>query len=372
VSDVVVQSAVFSDAGRRPNNDDCVLVEPEHGIYVVCDGAGGKMGGRRAAELICETVRQRGAEISASRASGVDAAQKLVQTVLFEAHNQIIEQQRANPTHSSMTSTVAMAVIDGRQAMVSHVGDSRVNLYRPPDLWQITRDHNLENYLKDNPHLKPKLKRPGKTLLQALGLDTSHLTIDQSDFELQTDDVLLISSDGLTDAVPAWAIREVLEGGHDRVEGVVEALGRAAIRHGSMDNISAIVLHVDDRPRMDAPRTAVFDLSAVSAASGPILGWLTFLEGDLQGDVIQLESTIVIGADPHCRIHLDDGYVSSRHVEVFRDEKRGFVLRDLNSTNGTHVNNAKVDRGAEVNLVDGDIIKIGTTEVVFKCYRIQA
>jgi pSer/pThr/pTyr-binding forkhead associated (FHA) protein len=64
--------------------------------------------------------------------------------------------------------------------------------------------------------------------------------------------------------------------------------------------------------------------------------------------------------------------VSSRHVEVFRDEKRGFVLRDLNSTNGTHVNNAKVDRGAEVNLVDGDIIKIGTTEVVFKCYRIQA
>ncbi|MBW2733523.1 MAG: FHA domain-containing protein, partial [Deltaproteobacteria bacterium] len=367
------ESAIFcgsiSEAGRRPNNDDDALVNPDDGIFVVCDGAGGKMGGRTAAELICRTVSERSAQIVAQIPAGVVATQQAVHQVLMAAHHRIIEQQTVNPALSGMTSTVAMVVNIGPKALVTHVGDSRVYLYRSPELWQMTHDHNLENYLEDNPQHRPKVKRPGKTLLQALGLKTDRLNIEQSEFDLEVGDILLLCSDGVTDSVPGWTLRDILEGVRSSTpQEVAAAVGRASLRHGTMDNYTAVVLHLSNQPHeMDGPKTAIFDLGALSQGAyhmDVVLGWLAFVDGPQRGNVIQLEGTTVIGANVRCPVHLDDGYVSSRHAEIFRVE-HGFKLRDLGSTNGTHLNNTKVYAEREVALIDGDIVKIGTTEMVF-------
>ena len=375
MSDSAIVCGSYCDAGRRPNNDDSVFMAPEQGVFVVCDGAGGKMGGRRAAELICQTVGEMIGQITSQVSGGLAATNEAISSVLMQAHQRIIDDQSVNPAFSGMTSTVAMVVSIGPKVLVTHVGDSRVYLYRTPDLWQMTRDHNLENYLEDNPQYRPKVKRPGKTLLQALGLKTSRLNIEQSHFDLQAGDLVMLCSDGLTDAVPAWALREILEGARESsVDSVVQSLGRAALRHGSMDNISALVLYVNPRPHdSDEPKTAIFDIEQIAQAAGPKMafGWLAFVDGGRRGDVVTLEAMTVVGADQRCAIHLDDGYVSARHAEVFRIEQ-GYVLRDLRSTNGTHINNTKVTSGAEVRLVDGDIVKIGTTEMIFKTHLLDA
>ena len=65
------------------------------------------------------------------------------------------------------------------------------------------------------------------------------------------------------------------------------------------------------------------------------------------------------GADVH--IVLDADSVSRRHARI-RLSESGFVLDDLGSTNGSYVNDRRVERAL---LKDGDIIRIGVTILKF-------
>lgn len=76
------------------------------------------------------------------------------------------------------------------------------------------------------------------------------------------------------------------------------------------------------------------------------------------------DSEIKIGRDPsYCDIILDyDEEVSGRHAKIFRENNRYF-LEDLNSTNGSYINNIKI-RGKK-ELDDSAKIKIGKVEFTF-------
>jgi hypothetical protein len=69
----------------------------------------------------------------------------------------------------------------------------------------------------------------------------------------------------------------------------------------------------------------------------------------------------VLGRSKHCDLQVPDLNVSRRHAEV-RREGSAFVLADLGSTNGTFLNGRRVERAP---LEDGDVITLGSTEVVF-------
>lgn len=363
-------SAGQTETGRRPANDDCILLDGEHGVYAVFDGASARVGGRTAAELACEAVRQTVAELTARRGGQLGAlGEQACETAFQAAHRAILAAQAQDPNLSGMTTTVALVLHCGRELIVSHVGDSRVYLYRAPELRLLTRDHSLENYLKDHPQVRPKVQRPGKTLVRALGLQTQELGASHLRVTLGLDDVLLLCSDGLTDSVPQWTMREMLAGAQ-LIEPAEVATGmvRAALSHGSMDNVSVVLLKATDRP-VDSPRTVQYEVGALAAASRQpvVLGWLTFLEGARRGEVLALEASTVIGAQPDCRIVLTEDYASGRHAELLRAE-HGFVLRDMGSTNGTFVNNVRTERA---NLIDGDTIRIGRTAMVFKSQRLE-
>jgi len=69
-----------------------------------------------------------------------------------------------------------------------------------------------------------------------------------------------------------------------------------------------------------------------------------------------------LGRDPALDICLDDGKASRVHVEI-TCENGQWVLKDLNSKNGTYVNGQQVTR---VLLNDGDEIQIGETRMAFR------
>lgn len=73
------------------------------------------------------------------------------------------------------------------------------------------------------------------------------------------------------------------------------------------------------------------------------------------GEVVIGGNAIVIGRSKDCDVPLADGNVSRRHAELGRSEE-GFVLRDLDSTNGTMVNGRRI-RSATIGA--GDEITIG-------------
>jgi transcriptional regulator with GAF, ATPase, and Fis domain len=85
------------------------------------------------------------------------------------------------------------------------------------------------------------------------------------------------------------------------------------------------------------------------------------LERVLDGDALR------IGKGPDADLVLRDPAVSRDHCEIVRDE-RGFLLRDLGSTNGTRLDGAEVREGY---LHAGSVITIGRVELQVRTYDEQ-
>ena len=91
------------------------------------------------------------------------------------------------------------------------------------------------------------------------------------------------------------------------------------------------------------------------------VAWLVLRTGSRAGSEWQLGADNHIGRDPTCDIVVADSTVSGKHARI-KKEGRVYVIYDLGSTNGTYVNNVRVQR--EV-LHHSDIIRVGATEFAF-------
>jgi hypothetical protein len=86
---------------------------------------------------------------------------------------------------------------------------------------------------------------------------------------------------------------------------------------------------------------------------------------DGSGRTYQLrEGANVIGRGQDAQFRLPDTGVSRRHLEI-RWDGQVALLADLNSTNGTTVNNAPVQ---EWQLADGDVIRLGHSEIIVRVH----
>jgi hypothetical protein len=110
-------------------------------------------------------------------------------------------------------------------------------------------------------------------------------------------------------------------------------------------------------------KTQAFMVDAAGTGTGmQMLGWLVPVKGPLRGELYTLAPHSVIGTEPTCTVVLADPYMSSRHAEI-RAESGVWILVDLGSTNGTFVNNNRVDKHE---LVDNDFVTFGQSLVKFK------
>ena len=101
--------------------------------------------------------------------------------------------------------------------------------------------------------------------------------------------------------------------------------------------------------------------SVAAPAAGPV-PWLMFVNGPRAGERLPLRHGFMIGKAPGCDLLLEDGYTSSHHAQIGMDGRGGWRLYDRGSTNGTHVNGARV---TEVALEHGTTVRIGSTDLRF-------
>jgi hypothetical protein len=117
------------------------------------------------------------------------------------------------------------------------------------------------------------------------------------------------------------------------------------------------------QPQKQALKTQAFVMDATGGpGSTQLLGWIVPLQGPQRGELFTLSPTTIIGTDPKCNVCLNDKFMSSKHAEI-KAENGVWVLRDSGSTNGTYVNNRRIDRHE---LVDNDFIKFGSAMLKFK------
>ena len=111
-------------------------------------------------------------------------------------------------------------------------------------------------------------------------------------------------------------------------------------------------------PAPPPPPTEVVGLAAQAE------GWLVGRSGSQSGQSFGLKrGNNTVGRDPRqADVVVDDSTVSGGHARI-KFEGGQFYLYDLASTNGSFINNRRVQRQL---LMDGDIVRFGNVELVFK------
>lgn len=88
---------------------------------------------------------------------------------------------------------------------------------------------------------------------------------------------------------------------------------------------------------------------------------LVVIAGRRTGVEVPLDREITIGRSADCVLDIDDDYASGHHAQLWQDSAGRWVITDLQSTNGTYVNGAKI---AEPTLVGPhDVIRIGRSQL---------
>lgn len=120
----------------------------------------------------------------------------------------------------------------------------------------------------------------------------------------------------------------------------------------------------DDGGFEPSEATVAIDLAQIQAQTfQPVVGWVVVLGGELRGrDFRLVDGKNTIGTAADCDVVLTDAYLSSHHA-VIRHENGEFTMVDLDSTNGTFVNERRCSRE---DLIDNDKIRFGRTELKFK------
>jgi len=239
-----IESAGKTDVGLvREKNEDSMLIDPAAGLYVVCDGMGGHVGGQVASQLAVATISEINRSTSAPPPDDPD---KLV-TSIKAANAAVFAKAKADPTLHNMGTTVVAIREDGDLLHLCHVGDSRIYRLRQNQFEQVTRDHSLINLYEDNPELAARFGPPNSNVIvRAVGL-REQVDVDHRVIAMEPSDMYMLCCDGLTDMVDDWMLKEMLA---DAVNGSLdeacEALVRAALSNGGVDNTTVILLRIQE------------------------------------------------------------------------------------------------------------------------------
>ena len=240
----------YTDKGSdRDKNEDAVLVNKEviakgfcqtvieaPFITAVCDGVGGENAGELASRMCLQQL------------AGVDYSHETdLKQVLTNIHGSIKRKSRRDPSAANMQTTLcALAVDEQGKGLCVNVGDSRLYRFVNGSIRQISADQSYGQYMynkgeiDDVDELDPKYR---SAITSAMGSPHSDPEIDQtplvSEFGAEPDDMIVITSDGVSDYVSDNEFEVGLSMDLPISEKLV-ALAKLAIMNGSTDNVSII------------------------------------------------------------------------------------------------------------------------------------
>lgn len=233
----------ITDKGRvRPTNQDIyrleVRPEKESAFVLVCDGMGGANAGNVASRFAADSFL-------ADAAGALDSApdeimrHKTMLHALEKANDTVFSLAGRQPEFRGMGTTLVGAFVQGREASILNVGDSRAYLFDGETLRQVSEDHSYVEEMRRLGRISAEDARthPQKNLItRAVGVDAT-VDGDLFEVELRDTDILLLCSDGLTGMVEDEKIAEVLA-----KAGTLEDKGRElltlALEGGGRDNIT--------------------------------------------------------------------------------------------------------------------------------------
>lgn len=197
------------------NNEDAWLAAPELGLFIVCDGVGGRAKGEVASSETAAQIRfwveQELELLEAARVeSSPDGAlpptllsrlRTLVRSAIQNACYMIHGMGELDPEHRGMSTTASVMLVAGRTGILGQVGDSRVYLARGGEVSQLTEDHTFVQKQVKAGKLTPEQARRSRLkniITRAIG-QKEWVNVDVTTHALRPGDRVLLCTDGLHD-----------------------------------------------------------------------------------------------------------------------------------------------------------------------------
>ncbi|MEB3268086.1 MAG: serine/threonine phosphatase, partial [Leptolyngbya sp.] len=230
------------------------------GLYILCDGMGGHAGGEVASALAVSTLEAYFADHWQDTLPTVE----VIREGIAQANRAIFEKNDGEGRSGSgrMGTTLLLLLLQDTEAMVAHVGDSRLYSFtRRQGLRQVTVDHEVgQREIQRGVEPAIAYARPDAyQLTQALGPRNSQDVAPSINTLPITEDILLLlCSDGLSDNDllehhVSTHVEPLLKSRHDLEEGVSQLIDLAN-EHNGHDNITAVAVRLKLRPNLDALR----------------------------------------------------------------------------------------------------------------------
>lgn len=250
-----------TDAGRvRDHNEDAFLLDDELGMYILADGVGGHNAGEIASGLVVRWVHKEFKGllplIEAFDPDDLEARRNLIRAVprlIQNASDVVFRYAYEHPECQGMATTTVLFVPCGRHALISHAGDSRAYLLRGERFRQLTEDHTLvRKFVKEGQLTEEEaaIHPQRNVIIRSVGI-TPGVECDTLLVDVQPSDLFLMCSDGLTDMVHDDEIHELVLRYRD--EALVTALIQRANARGGRDNITVVLIEVDDAEEDESP-----------------------------------------------------------------------------------------------------------------------
>ncbi|MEL7087624.1 MAG: protein phosphatase 2C domain-containing protein, partial [Planctomycetota bacterium] len=242
--------AVLTDVGRkRLANEDAVAADARTGLFVVCDGVGGRPSGEAASQIVSHATPhalRRGLRglrgLRGRKQLDEDTLKRLLVDASVAMNQQMYQHSQAVPALVGMGCTMVAALLDARTVFYLHAGDSRLYLLRESKLTPLTADHtHTRQKFNTEPDTGDLLDMGERRLLMQYIGSPRTLEPTVASLPLRKGDRLLLCSDGLTDPLRDATLHELLTQ-HAEPEAAARALVDAANDAGGPDNITVAVI----------------------------------------------------------------------------------------------------------------------------------
>jgi len=250
----VIHCWARTDVGRkRKHNEDSFIADGQLGLYMVADGMGGHAAGEVASALAVETVKKAVLEAKAAleawargpAAESREEVARLMERAILRACQEIYSASTSDQGKRGMGTTCVAMLAVGKKAVIGHVGDSRVYLFRQGRAHQLTEDHTIiQEQLKRGLITRAQAREAENrnVITRAVGIQPQ-VAVDTLITDLLPGDLYVLCSDGLHGYIGDEELPALL--GQEPRAHLVDQLVELANARGGKDNITAVCLSIE-------------------------------------------------------------------------------------------------------------------------------
>ncbi|HXX95237.1 MAG TPA: protein phosphatase 2C domain-containing protein [Planctomycetota bacterium] len=214
-------------------------------ILAVADGLGGAPAGERASWIAIQALHRHIEALLPRLAMARRRKREIfgsLKWIARECHREIESDLNGHPERVGMGTTLTAALVLWPKVYGIHVGDSRCYHYRHRRLEVLTVDHTVSQQLADLGMPSAKVIPPSRwrnTLWNVIGGRSSSHAPNRFSVDLRPGDVLLLATDGVTDAIPDGRLESLLAKGGGSEE-ICDRLIRAARERDGKDDRTVV------------------------------------------------------------------------------------------------------------------------------------